>query len=691
MSEDRTVIKKFPKLLHGGDYNPDQWLDSPEILEEDIRLMKQAHVNCVSLGIFSWAALEPEEGRYEMDWLEAIIGRLYENGIYTILATPTGAMPPWLTAAYPETLQTDENGVHRFPGDRHNFCPSSPVMCEKMRQINEQLSRRFGGNPGVIAWHLSNEYGGNGRQAACHCPHCQEAFRSWLKNRYSDLDALNHAWWTTFWSHIYTDWDQIHSPSPNGENVLHGLILDWKRFVSDQLLDFCKAEIKAVRKYSDLPVTTNMMGFYPPLNYFEWAKELDIISWDCYPDWHSREEEIDVAVRTAAEHSLMRSLRDAPFLLMESTPSLVNWKARNILKKPGMHALSSLQAVAHGSNSVQYFQWRKSRGSCEKFHGAVVDHKNGSDTRVFRDVAALGERLEQLSDRIYPTCNKAKVALVIDWENMWAVSGACAVDNHLQYMDLCMTYFKQLWVRGIDTDIIDMTRSLDNYRLVIAPVNYMYRGDYSERVRQYVKNGGCYVTTYWSGEVDDTDLCFLGSHPLRDVLGIRTEEIDAPAPHEKNHVVYGGIRYDVVGLCALVHAEEATVLAEYQDNFYAGYPALTEHAYGAGTAYYIASQNEEAFLDVFYDRILQRAGVSSDFAGVLPRGVTITKREQEGREPLWFLQNFNNRKAEVPIREPYTDLETGTWYQERIEMEPFSCRILSREPEMALVLNQSVD
>lgn len=672
----KTVLKKFPQLLHGGDYNPDQWLDYPEILEEDIRLMKEAHVNCVSLGIFAWASLEPEEGRYELDWLETIIQNLYDNGIYTILATPTGAMPHWLTAKYEEVMQVTKEGIRRLPGNRHNFCQSSPIMREKMRQINGKLAERFGKHPGVIAWHISNEYGGNDREGDCHCPHCQEAFRRWLKNRYQTLDALNYAWWTKFWSHTYTDWDQIHSPSPNGENMLHGLILDWKRFISAQTLDFCKEEIKAVRQYSDLPVTTNMMGFFKPLNYFEWAKELDFISWDSYPDWHSSPDEIDVAVGTAAYHNIMRSLKKAPFLMMESTPSLVNWKERNTLKKPGMHALSSLQAVAHGSNSVQYFQWRKSRGSSEKYHGAVVDHKNGSNTRVFRDVAELGKRLESMSEQIYGTCNQPKVAMIFDWENWWAVSGACAVDNNLDYQKLFLSYYKPLWNMGIDVDIIDMTYELDKYQLVIAPVNYMYRSDYKDRVRAYVENGGNYVTTYWSGEVDDTDLCFLGEHPLRDVLGIRTEEIDVPNQYDKNHVIYNGKDYDITGLCALVHAETAQILSTYKDDFYAGYPALTENFYGKGKAYYIASQNEDGFIREFLENLVRQANLGSNFEAELPEGVTVSERVNEEGTAIWFLQNFNKKSTNVTLKRSYRNVETGIIHKDNIEMEAFSCYVL---------------
>lgn len=675
------LVTGLTELLHGADYNPDQWLDQPEILAEDIRLMKKAKVNCVALGIFAWAMLEPEEDHYEIDWLKNIIQDLYENGIYTILATPTGAMPAWLTQKYEEVMQVNEYGVRNFHGNRHNFCPSAPVMRKKTQQINRKLAEHLGNHPGVIAWHISNEYGGNGSDASCHCPHCQEEFRKWLKEKYKTLDAVNAAWWTTFWSHTYTDWSQIKSSSARGENLVHGQNLDWKRFVSHQLLDFCKAEIKAIRTFSDLPTTTNMMGFFKPLNYFKWAKEIDIVSWDCYPDWHSEEDEIGVGVNAAAAHSLMRSLKKAPFLMMESTPSVVNWKPYNTLKRPGLHELSSLQAIAHGSNSVQYFQWRKSRGSCEKYHGAVIDHKNSDNTRIYRDVAKLGKRLNNISGKVHVTCNQARAAMVFDWENWWALEDAYAVQNDLSYPDLFMDYYRPLWEKGIDVDIVDMETLLDGYAVVIAPLNYMYRDSYIQRVRDYVRLGGHYITTYWSGEVNDTDLCFLGEHPLRDVLGIRTEDVDAPGRYYHNQVELQGKSYDVTGLCGLVHAESAKVLAVYQSDFYRGYPALTENRFGNGKAYYIASQNESAFLEKIYDDILTKAGIKCDFKAQLPEGVTVTRRceENNSSKSIWFLQNFNRKSVQVMFQGIYRDIEKDVVIEGSTQMKAFECMILEEE------------
>ena len=297
-----TKEKLFTRLWHGGDYNPEQWLDRPEILEQDIVLMKEANVNCVSLGIFAWAEYEPREGEFHFEWLDRIINRLYENEIYVMLATPTGALPVWMQHKYEEVRQVRSNRVRNLPGNRQNFCYSSPIMRKKMRVINEQLAKRYGNHPAVIAWHISNEYGNNGTDSSCHCPYCQEQFRLWLKNRYQTLENINKAWWTKFWSHTYQDWEMIESPAPHGETTLHGLKLDWKRFVSDRLQDFCEEEIKVIQEHSDLPVTTNYMEFFGGINYFKLGKQLDFISLDSYPSWHDTKSELEVAAMTASGH-----------------------------------------------------------------------------------------------------------------------------------------------------------------------------------------------------------------------------------------------------------------------------------------------------------------------------------------------------------------------------------------------------
>ena len=674
---ERRITMLGGHLLHGGDYNPEQWLDCPEILEEDIRLMKDAGVNCVTLGVFSWAVLEPEEGIYDFDWLEKIIDNLGNAGVQVILATPTGAMPHWLTRKYPEVMQTGADGRRNLPGRRHNFCYTSPVMREKTAAIDEALSQRFGRKENVILWHISNELAGNFGDGACHCEHCQKAFREWLKERYGTLENLNHAWWGRFWSHVYTEWDQIHSPAPHGECTVTGLEIDWRRFVTGQIGDFCGMEIRAVRKYSDLPATTNFMDTFKNIDYNRLQKELDIVSWDNYPFWHREKDEVPVAVQAAFNHSMMRSMKKKPFLLMESAPSVINWRNNNPVKRPGMHMLSSMQAVAHGSDSVQYFQWRKGRGSYEKFHGAVLDHKNGSDTRTFRDVARVGERLPHLEQLLDGTVNRPRAAVLFDWENWWAVENITGPRLDLDYPACVISHYRAFWEKGIEADIVDMEADLSEYDLVSAPLNYMYRPGWAEKVRAFVAAGGRFVTTYFSGMADETDLCFVGHHPLEDVLGVVQEEIDAPSDEFENRFAYDGEKYPAEKMCEIVRAKEtAEVISSYERDFYAGFPVVVRNPYGAGEAYYLAAESDLAFLRAFYADIFARAGLENALGTELPYGVTVTERIGADGKRAVFVMNFRNEPVTVNGTGKWINAETETVCWERLELNAFECLVL---------------
>ncbi len=665
------------RLLHGGDYNPEQWLECPEVLKEDIAYMKQAGVNCVTLGIFSWSMLEPEEGVYDFQWLEDCISRLYDNGILVILATPSGAMPHWMTAKYPQVMQVQADGKRNLPGRRHNFCYTSPVYRKKVKEMNLALSERFGKHEAVILWHISNELGGNGGDGACHCELCQEAFRGWLKNKYKTLDNINHAWWNRFWSHVYTDWDQIHSPVPHGENVVHGLNLDWKRFVTAQMADFCEKEAEALRTCSPLPVTTNFMDFFKSLDYHQLHKCLDVVSWDNYPDWHADYDEVPVAVRAAAGHSMMRSMKKRPFLLMESTPSCVNWRCANALKRPGMHMLSSMQAVAHGSDSVQYFQWRKGRGGFEKFHGAVLDHKNGSGTRTFQEVSDTGKRLSHLTGYMRDRINRPEAAIVYDWENWWALEDVAGPRHDFDYTAEALRHYQAFWEHGIEADFVSMEADLSGYALVCAPLNYLYREGYADRIRDYVKNGGCYVTTCFSGMADSTDLCFTGRHPLEDVLGVIQEEVDVPGKGFENSFTYRGRRYNTGRLREICHPlDTAKVLAVYEQDFYAGRPVVVEHSYGTGKSIYLAAETESDFLREFYQEVFRERGLVNPLGIRLPYGVTTAVRK--GDPDVVFVMNFSHKPVSLQSTGNWKDVDNGACYSGRLELDGLSCKILTR-------------
>lgn len=646
-------IFEFDKLCYGGDYNPEQWLGYDGIWDEDIRLMKTAGINCVSLGIFSWAAIEKEEGVFDFSWLDEIIEKLYTNGIYVILATPSGARPPWLAQKYPEVLRTREDRLKNLYGRRHNHCLTSPVYREKTAIIDEKLSERYGAHRAVIMWHISNEFSGE-----CHCPHCQERFRTWLKQKYhNSLDELNHAWWNRFWSHTYTDWSQIESPSSIGENIVHAHMLDWNSFVSDMTIEFYNNEVNAVRKHSDLPVTANFMD-YEYIDYYKMSKYTDMVTWDNYPQWHNSSETMcETAVKTAFMHDMFRSMKQQPFLMIESTPSLVNWHPVNKLKAPGVNTLASLQAVAHGSDGVMYFQIRKSRGASEKFHGAVIDHEGSENTRVFREVAELGKILAENPD-IKGTYTPSDVAVVYDFQNSWAIHELWGLKTERNYRSECMKHYAAFRAHGANVDVVGVKSDFSKYKVICAPMLYMVSKETADKIRDYIRSGGIFIATYLTSYVNESDLCHLGGFPgyLKDVFGIWNEEIDSL--YENNAVITPNGEYAVTDYCEIIHPDDVVeILGKYKNDFYANSPAVTRNIFGNGTAYYIAARTGADYLKTLYGGILSEIGFNMpiDFD---ENSVSVTQRGDK-----LFVMNFSDKESSVKYN------------GEKIQLKPYGFEI----------------
>lgn len=473
------------------------------------------------------------------------------------------------------------------------------------------------------------------------------------------MDKLNHAYWSTFWSHTYTDWSQIESPSPIGENQLHGLNLDWKRFVTYQTGEFVKNEIKPLKRITPtVPTTTNFTARYYGLDYTKLRDNFDVISWDNYPEW-CVEDDVEVAMTTAMNHDINRCLKMKPFFMMESTPSLTNWKEYNKLKKPNLNILSSMQAIAHGSDSVQYFQWRKSRGSAEKFHGALIGHNGRTDTRVFKEAAELGSILEKL-DEIVGTYTQSEVALIFDWENRWAIDDMQAMGKTTKkYSETCQKHYNPFWKLGINVDVIGSEEKFDDYKIIIAPMLYMIKSGVCERLELFVKNGGTLIMTYASGWVNENDLCFLKGFPggkLKDIFGIWVEDIETLCPNEINIVSTNNeIKYKAIDYCELIHADTATVLAKFTEDFFCGMPAVTHNIYGNGNAYYIAFRDDGKYLENFYGELSNKLRIKRSVMFELPYGVTAHTREDESNIYI-FIENYTKDTQNLFLEDEYIDL-----------------------------------
>ena len=670
------LFPKIPVLLHGGDYNPDQWLDRPDILEEDIKMMKKVGVNTATVGVFSWSALEPQEGNFQFGWLHDIMDKLYENGIYTVLATPTGARPAWMDEKYPSVLRVEKDGRRNHHSGRHNHCMSSLEYRALVEKMDTKLAQEFGNHPGLILWHISNELGGE-----CYCDSCKKRFQEYLREKYhNNIEELNKQWWTSFWSRRFDSFEQIEPPYDNGEHSILGLNLDWKRFNSWNMKDYLAFERRILKKYTpQVPATANFMKLFEQLDYVDLAKEIDIISWDGYPSWNNDyETPVDTAAELSFDHAVMRSLKkDKPFMLMESTPSLVNWHSVNKLKRPGILRASSIQTIGCGSDTVQYFQWRKGRGAAEQFHGAVVDHLGRDDTRVFKEVSEVGELLKKLAP-VTGSRVASKAAVLFDWSNRWAIKDMQGMAHDTKNYEKEVRKFYNIHLKkGINADIVFPLEDLSSYSLVVLPMYYAVSKEAGAWLKEYVKNGGTVVATYLTAYVNENTLAYLGGFPgagLGEVFGLYAEELDTLYPTDSNAVLMkDGNKAIVKDYCELIKLTGAEVLGTYESDFYAGMPAVTVHSYGNGKAYYIGTRMEEEDLIKFFTQIWSECGIKEK---ELPEGVEYLTRTAEDGSTFDFYVNYNAMPVTVQLSKDGTNLLNGEAVSGKVEILPFNAVVV---------------
>jgi beta-galactosidase len=656
-------LSLLPHLAYGGDYNPEQWPEA--VWEEDVRLMREAGVNLVTVAVFAWSRLETAPGEFDFGWLDRLLDLLHGAGVGVDLATATASPPPWLTRLHPEILPVLADGTRLWPGGRQHYCPSSPAYREGARRLVTALADRYGSHPAVVLWHVNNEYGCH--VPACWCDESAAAFREWLRRRYGTLDALNDAWGTAFWSQRYTAWEEVLPPrqAPTFPNPTH--VLDFRRFSSDALLECYELERAVLSERSPgIPVTTNFMGFFEPLDYWKWAAREDVVSNDAYPDPHDP----DAHVRAAMVDDLMRSLgQGRPWILMEQSPNRVNWRPVNAAKASGQMRLWSYQAIARGADGVLFFQWRQSRAGAEKWHSAMVPHGPVEASPTWHEVVRLGGELRRL-DSVRDTRVRAEVAIVLDWESWWALELPSKPSAGVRLLERVEACYEPLFRANVTADFVSPCTDLSGYRLVVVPNLYLAGDDAAANLRSFVEDGGTLVVSFFSGVVDPSDHVRLGGYPgaFRDLLGLRVEDF---APLDAEQRV--GLRFADGGLgVARTWSELITPLgAEVVATFEDGGPAVLRHGAGRGVAWYVGTAPDREAMRSVLQRAWTEAGVGA--AAAVPDGVEAVRRGD-----LLFLLNHGVESVDVFVPCGCMELITGRALEtDRLRLGPRDVAIVA--------------
>jgi len=640
-------------LFYGGDYNPEQW--PREVWDEDVRLMREAGVNLVTVGIFAWAHLEPTEGRFEFGWLREVLDLLGEAGIGVDLATPTAAPPPWLTTRYPDVLPVDERGSRYSHGSRQHFCICNPAYRSLARRIVERVAAELGSHQALRMWHAHNEY-------ACHVPYCYcdhhaRAFRSWLERRYGSVQALNDAWGSAFWSQRYSDFAEVMPPRMTPTFANPSQLLDYKRFTSEAFLEEFLEEkqvLKAARP--DIPLTTNFMGFLKALDYFAWARELDVVSTDNYPDPADPRS----AALSAMHYDLIRSLnKNVPWIVMEQTTSRVNWREHNVPKSPGQMRALSYQALARGASGVLFFQWRASRSGAEKFHSALVSH-SGQASPVWAEVTQLGRELA--GPEPWATAKvRADAAVVFSWANWWAVESSSSPAHDLKMQDQLAWMYLPLYRRSVTLDFASPAEPLQPYQALLVPSLYLVTEDEAANIRSYVEQGGTAVISFWSGIVDSRDRVYLGPYggPLRPLIGCDILDVAPLAPADVVEVEWeDGTKTSAtfwLDIAAEPQGQQGKVLARVTSGPWAGTPVVTASQYGKGSVYYIGSRLDHDGLQRVYDLVPALRPGPTDFGSRLTDGVERVVRRSPDHD-YEFVINHTDNDRKVLLATPGYDV-----------------------------------
>jgi beta-galactosidase len=682
-------------MYFGVDYYPEHWVhpyagtpENPEACwEEDAALMQEAGFNIVRLGEFTWALCEPEEGKFQFDWLRRCMDVMERAGMKVVLATPTAAPPLWLTHKHPEILPRDEDGLTKHPGSRRAVCLNSEVFWEHSKQVVTAMARALGNHPALVAWQIDNAIGGNFTEESFNAD-TRRDWHLWLQAKYDSIEKLNDAMGTRHWAQTVSNWEQIPMPlrSPTHHNP--ALLLDWCRFSSDTIVQYVRMQAELLRELTGHPVTTNFRPLRYRFDHFDLAETLDFVSIESTAAIRARSAEL------ACEIDMMRSLKKtgirAPgsnegFWVMEHKAGNVDWQEVNSLVRPGVLRMFTYQLISRGANAILFFRWRQPRIGPEKFHGAIMSHHRRKDSRIFREIAQIGEEIKLLAPAIKDSRVESQAAIVYTHENDWALRQAIQPNKFFKLRDHIQLIYTALHDRNIPVDFVTPTEDLSKYKLVFAPSLHLISAAHADHLKLYVQNGGTLVGTFNTGLVDEHHISPDDGYPqnLTDLFGLEVTEFDQLPPGEENHLTFKGAfptshLHPARLWCDIIEAKDCQVLATYAKDFYAGKPAMTMNSFGLGKAIYVGTMSHQHF---YYDLVAWLRQICNLHPLLkVPDTIEVGMRQKEGTR-VFFLLNHQSTPVRIQFYKPMHDYLTGNTFSGSYDLPPHGVLVLDDHPE----------